>query len=872
MLNFNYSGDNFHNDRSQTIRKLESYITLLEMRQHYFKFTQPNLSSSTHLNNILKDLNIDNFNQKFLLFERNGRSVYEENNQSKVIAFAQAFGLLPPCDVPDESKICYKCEELGLVYKLKILPSSSAKIGFAFKCSNPDFRHKQSALFRTIFSHCNLSVFQVLKITLFTILPIPRELRAVCCKVAENTMTDYLKKLFKVMTIANQHRFEKLGGEGEVVEVDESQFKSKYNRGRLTKFQSRDIWVMGLTTRKPPKKIFATRIYKRNIFNVDTVIEAVVKEGSVLVSDQANVYKKVAERLTNLRLSHRNVNHKENYVDKFDRTIHTQNVESRWRWFKQNLHSCQSNDLIDGYIEAYIYKTNNFDHDLQNTGKNFSKLLEDIASVFAPYPQDQLTFQPIIPDTVKSGTVKQVEEDCRRREQKKQERETENRQLKHKLSEIAAEIYVPPEEDPQVFAAKSILERRVDVHLSETPKMTQPRLNKLVKRIVAKYKKCKPSFKLTKEEKNLLPPFKVYREKDYEPALSPRRTKYKIPTRTQGGRFVDTHITSLFDDVHGILCDNECKNRIPILRHFFFSIPVQWAKLGDANLTRDSLCSLIHLETCVDDEFVNYFMEYQKFLNRKRKNKIAVINPLFWLHLSNPRAKVATSLLKDIFSAQFVLFPVCLNDHWYLGWIDHKRKLIEVYDSIGIDTTAIGDEMRYKLFRLQTMLEQQDNDFYIEHCIARMAQLYRVYPPHRIPRQGRNINACGVMICLYAEILCEGKKLKDNSFTTEVSNNIDVLSPIECERIRLAHDVIKFTISNNLMLTTGVPQVNPVFVDSTTNNEDTRYVHNDQSNLIITLDDDLLLDSYRLYNEHSYSHCNIKKSIHKGDHNYCQLE
>ena len=131
-------------DRLIQIQDIEKHKDLREMRHYYKLFTKKGILLSRHFNDILEDVNIDNFDLKFKVFLRNGLLVYEKNNDSKANAFCQALGILPHCEPPDNNHHCKTCIIEVKESILKVKAMRDRPLGFVFRCS--PFSQKQSPL------------------------------------------------------------------------------------------------------------------------------------------------------------------------------------------------------------------------------------------------------------------------------------------------------------------------------------------------------------------------------------------------------------------------------------------------------------------------------------------------------------------------------------------------------------------------------------------------------------------------------------------------------------------------------------------------------------------------------------------------------
>lgn len=129
---------------------------------------------------------------------------------------------------------------------------------------------------------------------------------------------------------------EQIGGEGIIVEIDESLFyKRKNNVGRILG----SGWIFGGVEREDHSKCFMILVPNRKAETLLPIISQFVRPGSIIVSDMWAGYTRLGE----LGYTHRVINHSENFVSPNDRTVHTQNIENFWRWAKRRFLSTTKN-------------------------------------------------------------------------------------------------------------------------------------------------------------------------------------------------------------------------------------------------------------------------------------------------------------------------------------------------------------------------------------------------------------------------------------------------------------------------------------------------------------------------------------------------
>ncbi|EFO85585.1 hypothetical protein CRE_29124 [Caenorhabditis remanei] len=104
---------------------------------------------------------------------------------------------------------------------------------------------------------------------------------------------------------------------GKVVEIDETAvLKAKYQRESILNRPT--IWVFGLLERKT-EKIAMFQVVKCDATTLLLIIQRSVALGTTIVSDGWTAYR----RISKLRKSHGVINHKLNFVDPRDSSVHT---------------------------------------------------------------------------------------------------------------------------------------------------------------------------------------------------------------------------------------------------------------------------------------------------------------------------------------------------------------------------------------------------------------------------------------------------------------------------------------------------------------------------------------------------------------------
>ncbi|EGT47493.1 hypothetical protein CAEBREN_05240 [Caenorhabditis brenneri] len=156
---------------------------------------------------------------------------------------------------------------------------------------------------------------------------------------------------------------------GKIVEIDETLVvRAKYNRGR--NLNRKQIWVFGMIERGS-KKVVMFRVQKRDAATLLPIIEKYVLPGNIskcscffkyvflgttVMSDGWAAYGGISSLSGGF--GHGVVNHKYNFVDPNDRSIHTQSIEATWNALKSKLKARfgTPEDRLGGHMFNYMWR------------------------------------------------------------------------------------------------------------------------------------------------------------------------------------------------------------------------------------------------------------------------------------------------------------------------------------------------------------------------------------------------------------------------------------------------------------------------------------------------------------------------------------
>jgi hypothetical protein len=158
----------------------------------------------------------------------------------------------------------------------------------------------------------------------------------------------YLKFRHVCYEIMRLVKPKKIGGNGMIVQVDESKFsKRKYNVGRLVK----SVWVIGGIDESG--ETFFVEVLSRSKEVISNIMMEYVHTGSIVFTDCWKGY----IDLNTLGFFHFTVNHSKNFVNPIT-GVHTQRIENLWCMVKKSIRRrCLTNTIdFSLYFIEYCFK------------------------------------------------------------------------------------------------------------------------------------------------------------------------------------------------------------------------------------------------------------------------------------------------------------------------------------------------------------------------------------------------------------------------------------------------------------------------------------------------------------------------------------
>jgi transposase-like protein len=225
--------------------------------------------------------------------------------------------------------------------------------GHEFHCQSRNCRRRKSIFSGSFFSRQMLPCNQVMLLSYFWLGGCGRAELIRFTGHSPNTATAYVKYFRQVVCEAVLDDNNMVGGEGIIVEIDESKFgKRKNNRGHPVE----GVWVVGGVERTYERRFFAETVTDRSATTLMGVITRHVRPGSIIHTDLWRGY----IGLELLGFIHKTVNHSLFFVGPDG--VHTNTIEGCWNGVKLKIsvRNRNKNDMDDCLLE-FIWRRKNKD-------------------------------------------------------------------------------------------------------------------------------------------------------------------------------------------------------------------------------------------------------------------------------------------------------------------------------------------------------------------------------------------------------------------------------------------------------------------------------------------------------------------------------
>lgn len=223
-------------------------------------------------------------------------------------------------DLIDPWRPCEFCEK-----NYDVIQDNSTKYGYKSICYRCGIR--RSIIGDSFFIRNHVGIAKALHLIYCWSLKVPGQIAAFECGVTVQTVSNFYCSLRDACDKFIYDRpIVKLGGTGEIVEIDETHIsKNKNNVGRILPGQ--DIWIFGGIERSTGR-IFMIRVEDRTTETLANIISENIEPDTTIISDcwKSYDYLDTAPGMYH----HLSVNHSTNFVNP-ENGANTQRIERLWR-------------------------------------------------------------------------------------------------------------------------------------------------------------------------------------------------------------------------------------------------------------------------------------------------------------------------------------------------------------------------------------------------------------------------------------------------------------------------------------------------------------------------------------------------------------
>ncbi len=268
-------------------------------------------------------------------------------DSKKCLEWCQSIGLLP------QSKQCSKCRRNMTI----VTQESDTSETMSFRCSN--CRKKVSLYDGTVFSDARIPIGQILMILYcfahkFSYEDTIHEARFSTNELSDHTISRWFQvgREAAINYVEDTNEEGKMGGEGSVIEIDESMVgKRKFNKGRWVN----GTWLIGFTDIHTGElRILECPDNKRDSITLLPLIRHHIKRGTTIITDCWGGY----NELEQFGYNHLTVNHSDpdNPFINQKTGANTQTIESAWRAMKRRI--CRggvSKEELPAHLCEYLW-------------------------------------------------------------------------------------------------------------------------------------------------------------------------------------------------------------------------------------------------------------------------------------------------------------------------------------------------------------------------------------------------------------------------------------------------------------------------------------------------------------------------------------
>lgn len=190
-----------------------------------------------------------------------------------------------------------------------------------WRCNVKQCKKEWAVFSGSFFSQCRLKVNETLELSYLWLLGLKHGQICNYTGFGRKTITRKMKELRQLVSDSLDFTDMQIGGEGVVVEIDESKLgKNKYHKGHEVK----GAWVLGGVERTDERKLFIVEVPDRKEATLLAIIKTHVLPGSIIITDCFKSYFNL-----NKLYEHFTVDHSKNFVDP-ESGAHTNSIEGTW--------------------------------------------------------------------------------------------------------------------------------------------------------------------------------------------------------------------------------------------------------------------------------------------------------------------------------------------------------------------------------------------------------------------------------------------------------------------------------------------------------------------------------------------------------------
>lgn len=259
---------------------------------------------------------------------------------------------------PDEIRCIERLVSLRVLHKsakckvcansMRLVLTSDRKV---FRCDRLTCRGQEISYRRgSVFKGTRLETLQVMRLARCWLNGETHGMATRTTGIHKDAVTVWFMAFRELVSIDMGNNREPIGGEGVIVEVDETLLgRRKYNKGHSVE----GAWVIMGIERSEKGRAFGAVVEHRDAVSIQSVLSANVKTGSVVYTDEWRGYIGISEACN---VEHRTVCHKRNFRDR-ETGVCTNTVEALNGALKRSVQPrYRNNRYATSFVDQFIWK------------------------------------------------------------------------------------------------------------------------------------------------------------------------------------------------------------------------------------------------------------------------------------------------------------------------------------------------------------------------------------------------------------------------------------------------------------------------------------------------------------------------------------